>query len=74
MKDLTIHSGSWGASRTRTNIDEKIALADFFARHLVRETRSPGTTRETVATILVNQGTTPTIVVQEALRRCSERK
>lgn len=74
MKDPTTHSGSWGTPRTRTNIAEKVALADFFARHLALDTRSTGATRETVATILVYQGTTPSNIVQEVSRRFSERK
>lgn len=62
---------TWSARRAKHMPDEKKLMAEYCARHdfLVRENSNPETDlRETVASILVNQGTTPDIVVKEALR------
>jgi hypothetical protein len=64
-----VHYEDWSASRAQTSIDEKVLMAKFFARHhfLVREGHSPEEPRETVASIILNHGTTPNSVLQEAL-------
>jgi hypothetical protein len=61
---------SWSAHRAVHRPDEKHRIARYFADHdfLVVEGSDPETnSRESVASILVNQGTTPNVVVDEAL-------
>ena len=61
---------TWGARRAQFKIDEKTLMAHYFASHdfLVQEDESPETQpRESVANIIVNQGTTPNTVVRYAL-------
>ena len=61
---------TWAARRDRLRIDEKRLMAAYCARHdfLVPEGLNPETDhRETIASILVNQGTTPHTVVKEVL-------
>ena len=64
----------WGARRAKSNREGKLAMAEYCIEHdfLVRESKAPlatasPTVRDTVASILVNQGTTPNVVVQQAL-------
>jgi hypothetical protein len=59
----------WGARRARQNPEEKISMAVYNAQHdfLVGEGKNPANERETVASVLVNQGTTPNVGVQHAL-------
>jgi hypothetical protein len=57
---------TWSGRRARQETDQKRAMGRYFANHdfLVNtDTNS----RTTVASILVNQGTTPNVVVEEAL-------
>jgi hypothetical protein len=70
------HFEDWSASRAQTSIDEKILMAKFFARHhfLVREGQSPEAPRETVASIILNHGTTPNSVLKEALQWIKDNK
>lgn len=61
---------SWSAHRALHGPDKKLTIAQYFACHdfLVVEGNNPETDlRESVASILVNQGTTPNVVVKEAL-------
>jgi hypothetical protein len=62
---------TWAASRALEQEGEKELMARHFADHdfLVRYGQDPATTpRESVASILVNQGTSPNVVVREALK------
>jgi len=70
------HFEDWSASRALTSIDEKILMAKFFARHhfLVREGQSPEAPRETVASIILNHGTTPNSVLKEAVQWIKDNK
>lgn len=64
---------TWAASRAQEKEGEKEIMAEYFANHdwLVRE--SPGASlRETVAAVLVNQGTSPAVVARQALRWIEE--
>jgi hypothetical protein len=70
MPDELISSTTWSASRVQINADEKAAMASDFVRHYFLVPPGPGNpegVRETVASIIVNQGTTPTRVVEAAL-------
>lgn len=70
-QDKIFGEETWSARRVRHKPDEKLLMAEYFANHkfLVPEGISPETdARETVASIIVNQGTTPNVVVGEALR------
>lgn len=60
----------WSASRAQIKSDEKTLMAQYFVRHhfLVREGHNPESNRETVASIVANQGTTPSRVVEECLK------
>lgn len=60
---------SWGDSREQTADAAKDLLAEYFVNHdfLVREGDTPEQKRETVASIIVNQGTTPNRVVKKAV-------
>jgi len=61
---------SWSTRRANNGEDEKRLIASYCAAHdfLVRPGCSPETDdRDTVASVLVNQGTTPNVVVEEAL-------
>ena len=58
----------WGARRAKVNLPEKQAMAKYCIEHDFLVRKSPAEHRDTVASILVNQGTTPNEVVQEALR------
>ncbi len=61
---------TWSARRGKDKPDEKRLMAEYCANHefLVRKGSNPERDpRETVASILVNQGTTPNVVVEEAL-------
>jgi hypothetical protein len=70
------HFEDWSASRALTSIDEKILMARFFARHhfLVREGQSPEAPRETVASIILNHGTTPNSVLKETVQWIKDNK
>lgn len=70
------HFEDWSAARALTNIEEKILMAKFFARHhfLVREGKSPEDARETIASIILNHGTTPNSVLKEALQWVKDNK
>lgn len=59
----------WSACRTKSKADEKTLMAQHFASHdfLLPEGQNPEGARETVASIIVNQGTSPDRVVREAL-------
>jgi hypothetical protein len=62
---------TWAASRALEQEEQKELMARHFADHdfLVRYGQDPATTpRESVASILVNQGTSPNVVVREALK------
>jgi hypothetical protein len=64
---------TWAASRAQEKEGEKEIMGGYFAGHdwLVRV--SPGTSpRKTVASVLVNQGTTPAVVATHALRWIKE--
>jgi hypothetical protein len=70
MLNETVPTNTWSASRAEREASEKALMAQDFALHyfLVPQTHSnPEGVRETVASILVNQGTTPTHVVEAAL-------
>lgn len=72
---ISPYGGTWSARRARDKTDEKRLMAEDYAQHgfLVREGMSPETApRETVASILVNQGTTPNVVVRVALEWIEE--
>ena len=60
----------WGGRRAKLHPDEKLWMAKYCIEHdfLVRKGTNPADSRDTVASILVNQGSTPNVVVQEALR------
>lgn len=61
---------TWSSRRARLNREEKYLMAKHFMEHylLIPWGENPVTARrEPVALILVNQGTTPNIVVKEAL-------
>jgi hypothetical protein len=64
----------WSASRAEIKLDEKTEIAKYFCGHdfLVGENQSPESGRDTVASILVNQGTTPNRVVLEVLQWIEE--
>jgi hypothetical protein len=64
----------WSASRAEIKLDEKTEIAKYFCKHdfLVGENQSPESGRDTVASILVNQGTTPNRVVLEVLQWIEE--
>jgi len=64
-----IHSENWAASRTHLMEDDKELMADYFVRHdfLRPSGQSSEATRETVASMIVNQGTTPACIVTKAL-------
>ena len=59
----------WGSRRAKLHPEEKFSMAKYCIEHdfLVRRGTTPADSRDTVASILVNQGTTPNVVVQEAL-------
>lgn len=68
------HQETWAASRAGIQKDEKELMAHYFANHdfLLQEGASPADTRETAASILVNQGTGPDVVVHESLKWIAE--
>jgi len=74
--EKTLEDSWWSASRAQIKADQKGLMAQYFARHhfLVREGELPEAPRETVATIAVNQGTTPNRVVAECLKWVSEHR
>lgn len=59
----------WGSRRAKLHPNEKLWMARYCIEHdfLVRKGTTPADSHDTVASILVNQGTTPNVVVQEAL-------
>jgi hypothetical protein len=60
----------WSARRAKHNANEKRLMADYFPMHdfLVKPGSNPERdAREQVASVLVNQGTTPNLVVEEVL-------
>lgn len=68
---------TWAASRGRIQQDEKELMAHYFAHHdfLLHEGANPvADTRETAATFLVNQGTSPNRVVRESLAWIAEHR
>jgi hypothetical protein len=65
-----LHQETWAASRARIQKEEKEMMARYFANHdfLLQEGANPAVDpRETAASILINQGTGPNVVVQESL-------
>lgn len=65
---------TWAASRARSERSDKEAMAGHFADHdfLLEDGADPSGPRETAASILVNQGTSPNDVVHGALGWISE--
>ena len=73
--DRWLHQENWAASRARIQRDEKELMAQYFADHdfLLEEGANPATgPRENTASILVNQGTGPNLVVDKCLRWVEE--
>jgi hypothetical protein len=69
------HQETWAASRAGIQKEEKDLMANFFASHdfLLQEGANPAADpRETAASILVNQGTGPNVVVHESLKWIAE--
>jgi len=65
-----LHQETWAASRAHVQRDEKLLMATHFAEHdfLLQPATNPATAdRENTASILVNQGTGPNIVVDASL-------
>ncbi len=60
----------WGSRRAKLHPNEKFWMAKYCVEHdfLVRKGTTPADARDTVASILVNQGSTPNAVVREALQ------
>jgi hypothetical protein len=60
---------SWGGRRAKLFPEEKGWMAAYCVEHdfLVRQGCDPSAPRDTVASILVNQGSTPDVVVKRAL-------
>src|ERR1051326_1364321 len=66
---------TWAASQARMQIEEKELMARYFAEHdfLLSEGDNPAAaTRQTAATILINQGTEPNVIARECLRWIEE--
>jgi hypothetical protein len=63
------YSEAWWSARSHQELDEKNLMAQYFVDHhfLVPLGQSSEAPRETVASILVNQGTTPNSIVKRAL-------
>jgi hypothetical protein len=70
------HSETWGRARAHQEVEDKKLMADYFVDHdfLVPVDQNPDDGRETVASILVNQGTTPSDIVTRALEWIFEHK
>jgi hypothetical protein len=64
------YSEAWWSARSHQELDDKNLMAQYFVAHhfLVPLGRSCEGPRETVASILVNQGTTPNSIVKKALQ------
>lgn len=60
---------TWGGRRAKLFPEEKRWMATYCVEHdfLVRKGSKPSDPRDTVASILVNQGSTPNVVVERAL-------
>src|SRR5436309_15209444 len=66
---------TWAASQARMQLEEKELMARYFAEHdfLLSEGSNPAAaTRQTAATILINQGTEPNVIAGECLRWIEE--
>lgn len=63
------YSEAWWSARADQDVEEKALMADYFVDHhfLVPIGQRSGSSRETVASILVNSGTTPNSIVEKAL-------
>lgn len=57
----------WGARRAKVHLSEKHSMGKYCIEHDFLVRKNPAEPRDTVASILVNQGTTPNVVVVEAL-------
>src|SRR5208283_5558078 len=57
----------WGARRAKVHLPEKQSMGKYCIEHDFLVRKNPAEPRDTVASILVNQGTTPNEVVHEAL-------
>src|SRR2546425_11543951 len=57
----------WGARRAKVHLPEKQSMGKYSIEHDFLVRKNPAEPRDTVASILVNQGTTPNEVVHEAL-------
>src|SRR6266481_8841812 len=68
-QEMERHEQGWAGRRAQLHHSEKIWMAKYCVEHefLVIDGNNPSGPRDTVASILVNQGTTPNVAVQEAL-------
>jgi hypothetical protein len=67
VRELERHEQGWAARRAQMHTLQKQSMAKYYVEHDFLVIDSPASPRDTVASILVNQGTTPNVVVQEAL-------
>lgn len=70
------YSEAWWSARADQQVEEKELMAQYFVDHhfLVPIGQSGEDNRETVASILVNSGTTPNSIVESALKWIIEHK
>jgi hypothetical protein len=69
LSDVANPDAGWGGRRAKLHRQEKLWIAKYCMEHdfLVRKGSNPADPRDTVASILVNQGSTPNVAVQQAL-------
>jgi hypothetical protein len=73
--DRWLNQETWAASRARMQQEEKLLMAQYFASHdflLQKKAKPVGDARENTASLLVNQGTGPNVVVDECLKWIEE--
>jgi hypothetical protein len=68
-RDTERREPGWAGRRAQAHSSEKVWMAKYCVEHdfLLIDGNNPASSRDTVASILVNSGTTPNVVVREAL-------
>ena len=72
--DRSVHQETWAASRFNVQRPDKLLMAQHFAEHdfLLQPGTNPSRSRENTASLLVNGGTGPNMVLEACLKWIEE--